>query len=135
MITINEALQNQQADAWSDSLDLGFIDLYDGTLPDPADPPDGNLLVSCALTADAYAAATGGAASANPTVSGTAVATGVATYAQQRNAANTEWAYAEVTNAAGAGPIKLTTDTLDTQINSGEVVTFSTSVITQPSGV
>lgn len=136
MITINDVLQNQQADAWGGSLNVGFIDFYDGTLPaDPTDGPDGALLVSCTLQADAYAAAAAGVATANLTITGTAVATGLATYAQQRNAANTAWAYAVVTNAAGAGPVKLTTATVDTMITTGDEVSFTVSLITQPSGV
>ena len=135
-IIINESLQNLQADSWGGSLNSGFIDIYDGTIPaDPNSAPAGTLLVSCALQADAYAAAVAGVATANLTITGTAVATGAATYAQQRNGANTQWAYAVVTDAGGAGPIKLTTATLDTQINLDDTVSFTVSTITQPSGV
>lgn len=129
-VAINVALANFQVDSWGTDLNSGFIDIYDGTQPaDPDDPPDGNLLVSCALAADAYAAASGGAASKSGTVTGTAIDTGTATYAQQRNAANTRWMYAPVVEAApGAGVVSLNS----TAITINDVVTITASTITQP---
>lgn len=131
-VTLNDALRNRQVDSVGSDLDLGFIDIYDGTQPaDPDDPPDGNLLVSCALDADAYTGAVGGSASKNGTVTGTAVADGTATYAQQRNAANTRWMYGSVTASGGGGDVELDT----VAIATGLTVTITTSTITQPSGV
>ena len=128
-VALNDNLRNRQVDSVGSDLDSGFIDIYDGTQPaDPNDPPDGNLLVSCALDADAYAAAVGGSASKNGTVQGTAVADGVATYAQQRNAANTRWMYGSVTASGGGGDVELTTTTIVTD----QIVTISSSIITQP---
>ncbi len=128
-VALNEALQNRQADSWGSDLDLGFIDLYTGTQPaDPNDAPTGTLLVSCVLAADAYAVAAGGNALLNGTASGTAVATGTAGYAQQRNAANTRWAYGSVTETGLGGDVQLST----VLIVIDKVVAFTTSQITQP---
>ena len=128
-VGINVSLQNRQADSWGGDLDLGFIDIYDGTQPaDPDDPPAGTLLVSCALTADAYAAAVAGVASKNGTITGTAVANGTADYAQMRNAGNTRWMYAPCSLTPGAGVVSL--DNLTIAIN--DVVSINTSTITQP---
>lgn len=126
--TFNLALANVLMDALGTDLDSGFIDLYDGTLPvDSEDGPDGTLLVSCALTADAYADSVSGVATANPTITGTAVASGTAQYAQQRNAANTAWMYGTVTATGGGGDVELTTTT----ITIGQVITITNSTLTQ----
>ena len=90
-VTINTSLQNRQADSVGSDLDLGFIDIYDGTQPGANDSPAGTLLASCPLAADAYAAAVAGVTSKNGAITGTAVANGTAQYAQQRNAGNTRW--------------------------------------------
>lgn len=128
-VALNTALRNRQVDSVGSDLDSGFIDIYDGTQPvDPDDPPDGNLLVSCALDADAYAAASGGTAAKNGTISGIAVAAGDATYAQQRNAANTRWMYGLVTATGDGGDVTLSTVT----IAISDTVTITTSTITQP---
>jgi len=130
--TFNLALANILMDGLGDSLDLGFIDIYDGTLPaDPEDPPDGTLLVSCALLADAYATATGGVAIANLAVTGTAVASGTAQYAQQRNAANTAWMYGNVTASGGGGTVEIDNGLASTAITSGQAVSISDSTLTQ----
>jgi hypothetical protein len=128
--SINIGLANLQADSVGTDLNTGFIDIYDGTLPaDPSDPPDGNLLVSCALQADAYGTASGGIVAKNGTVLGTAVFAGVATYAQQRNAANTRWMYMPVVMAAPAAGVC----SLDnTTIAVDDVVTVTVSTVTQP---
>jgi hypothetical protein len=128
-VAINDNLRNRQVDSVGGDLDSGFIDIYTGSQPgDPNTAPTGTLLVSCALTADAYAAAVAGSATVNGTVQGTAVAAGTAGYAQQRNAGNTRWMYGSVTATAGGGDVELTTTT----IAIGQVVTISSSVITQP---
>ena len=126
-VTINTSLQNRQADSWGGDLDLGFIDIYTGSQPAANTAPTGTLLVSCALTADAYAAASGGVASKNGTIVGTAVANGTAGYAQQRNAANTRWMYGSVTTTGGGGDVELDT----TSILINDVVTITASTITQ----
>ena len=127
---INIALANLQADSVGADLNSGFIDIYDGTQPaDPSDPPDGTLLVSCALNSDAYGAASGGIAAKNGTVSGVAVANGTAVYAQQRNAANTRWMYEPVVMAApAAGVVSLD----NTTIAINDVVTVTVSTVKQP---
>lgn len=128
-VAINDSLRNRQVDSVGDDLNSGFIELYTGSQPaDPNDAPTGTLLVSCALSADAYAAASGGSASKNGTVTGTAVATGVAGYARQRNAGSTRWMYGSVTATGGGGDVELD----NTTINLGQVITINTSVITQP---
>ena len=128
-VAINDALRNRQVDSVGTDLDSGFIDIYTGSQPaDPNTAPTGTLLVSCALTADAYAAASGGSASKNGTVAGTAVASGTAGYAQQRNAANSRWMYGSVTAGGGGGDVELDVTT----ITSGQTVTITTSVMTQP---
>ena len=128
-ISFNEAMANSQMDCLGDLLDAGFIDLYDGTLPaDPADPPDGTLLVSCTLQSPAYAAASGDSALGLMTISGTAVANGSAQYAQQRNATNTAWMYGTVTVDGGGGDITIG---LSTAITIGQIVAFTTSTLTQ----
>jgi hypothetical protein len=129
--TINEALANRQADSVGSDLNSGFIDIYDGTQPaDPDDGPDGTLLISFPLASDAYADAVGGVAAKNGTISASAVATGDATYAQQRNAANTRWMYGSVTETGGGGQVTMT----DTSIVSGQPYTITSSTITQPNG-
>lgn len=127
-ITINTSLQNRQADSVGSDLDSGFIDIYTGAQPAANAAPTGTLLVSCALTADAYAAAVAGVAAKNGTVAGTAVANGTAGYAQQRNAANTRWMYGSVTATAGGGDVELDTTT----IAIDDVISITTSTITQP---
>lgn len=128
MITINTSLQNRQADSVGSDLDSGFIDIYTGAQPAANAAPTGTLLVSCALAADAYAAAVAGVAAKNGTVAGTAVANGTAGYAQQRNAANTRWMYGSVTATAGGGDVELDTTT----IAIDDVISITTSTITQP---
>lgn len=128
-ITLNTALRNQQVDAVGTDLNSGFIDIYTGSRPaDPNTAPTGTLLVSLALNADAYAAASGGSASKNGTVSGTAVANGTAGYAQQRNAANTRWMYGTLTVSGGGGDVELDS----TSISIGQVIALTSSTITQP---
>ena len=127
-VTINTSLQNRQADSWGGDLDLGFIDIYTGAQPAANTAPTGTLLVSCALAADAYAAAASGVAAKNGTVTGTAVANGAAGYAQMRNAGNTRWMYAPCSLTPGAGIVSL--DNLTIAIN--DVVSINTSTITQP---
>lgn len=128
MITINTSLQNRQADSVGSDLDSGFIDIYTGAQPAANAAPTGTLLVSCALAADAYAAAVAGVAAKNGTVAGTAVANGNAGYAQQRNAANTRWMYGSVTATAGGGDVELDTVT----IAIDDVISITTSILTQP---
>lgn len=127
-LEINTALRNRQADSWGSDLDLGFIDIYTGAQPAPNTAPTGTLLVSCALDADAYAAAVAGVAVKNGTISGIAGNSGTAGYAVQRNAANTRWGYGSVTTVGGGGNVEL--DTLT--INTLQTVTINTSIITQP---
>lgn len=128
-VALNDNLRNRQVDSVGGDLDLGFINIYTGTQPaDPNDPPTGTLLVSCALTADAYGAAVGGSATKNGTVQGTAGNTGTAGYAQQRNAGNTRWMYGSVTATGGGGDVELTT----TSIVVGQTITITSSIITQP---
>lgn len=127
-VTVNTSLQNRQADSVGSDLDSGFIDIYTGAQPAANAAPTGTLLVSCALAADAYAAAVAGVAAKNGTVAGTAVATGNAGYAQQRNAANTRWMYGSVTATAGGGDVEL--DTIAIAID--DVISITTSTITQP---
>ena len=96
-VTINDTLQDNQVDTWGTALDSGFVNIYEGSQPAPTVAPTGTLLVSMSLQADAYGDSSGGSATANLTITGTAVANGTAGYAQQRNAAGTAWMYGSVT--------------------------------------
>ena len=127
-VTINTSLQNQQADAWGTDLNSGFIDIYSGAQPAANAAPSGVLLVSCALTADAFAAAVAGVAAKNGSITGTAVASNTAGYAQMRNAANTRWMYGSVTATGGGGDVELDTVTIAVD----DVVTITACTITQP---
>jgi hypothetical protein len=127
-ISLNTSLQNFQVDNWGTELNSGFIDIYSGAQPAANDAPTGDLLVSCALAADAYAAASSGTAAKSGTITGTAVDTGTAGYAQQRNAANTRWMYVPVSLTPGTNVVSL--DSLSITIN--DVVTITTSTLTQP---
>lgn len=128
-VALNTALQNRQADSWGDDLDSGLIEIYTGAQPaDPNDAPTGTLLVACSLAADAYAAAVDGVAQKNGTISGIAIADGVAGYARQVNAGATRWQYGSVSGTGGGGDVQLS----NTTISIGNVVTISTSTITQP---
>lgn len=127
-VTINTSLQNQQADAWGTDLNSGFIDIYTGAQPAANAAPSGTLLVSCALAADAFAAAAAGVAAKNGSIIGTATNNGTAGYAQMRNAANTRWMYGSVTATGGGGDVELDTITIAVD----DVVTITTCVITQP---
>jgi len=131
-IGINDAMANSQMDCLGTLLDGGFIDLYDGTLPaNPEDGPDGTLLVSCQLLSPAYGTASGNAAVGIPVITGTAVATGTAQYAQQRNAANTAWMYGVVTATGGGGDLTIDNGLASTAITSGQIVTVVTTTLTQ----
>jgi len=125
--TLNTALRNLQVDSWGTDLNSGFIKIYTGAQPAANTAPTGTLLVTINLAADAYAAASGGSASKNGSLSGVAVATGVAGYAQQVNAGGTRWQYGSVTATGGGGDIQLDS----VSITNGATVTISTSVITQ----
>jgi len=126
--TINTSLQNRQADSWGGDLDLGFIDIYTGTQPAANAAPTGTLLVSLALAADAFAAAIAGVASKLGTITGTAVQTGTAGYAQMRNAGSTRWMYGSVTATSGGGQVQLNS----TSIITGDNITLTSCTITQP---
>jgi hypothetical protein len=127
-VTINEALQNQQVDTVGMDLNLGLIDIYSGTQPAANVAPTGTLLVSFALAADAYEAASGGSASIPSEITATGLAAGTAGYAQQRNAANTRWMYGSVSVNGGGGNVQLSTLTIEI----GADVTLDISTITQP---
>jgi hypothetical protein len=131
-ITINDAMADSQMDCLGTLLDGGFIDLYDGTLPaNSEDPPDGTLLVSCQLLSPAYSTASGNAAAGIAVITGTAVATGVAQYAQQRDAANTAWMYGTVTAVSGGGDMEIDNGLSSTAITSGQIVVITASILTQ----
>lgn len=127
-VTINSSLQNRLVDSWGGDLDLGFIRIYTGSQPGANTAPTGTLLVSCALTADAYGASASGVATKNGTVQGTAGNTGTAGYAQQVNAGGTRWQYGSVTATGGGGNVEL--DTLS--ITTSQTVTITTSTISIP---
>jgi len=131
-LTLNTSLQNLQVDSWGTDLDSGFIDIYDGSQPAANTAPTGNLLVSCSLGADAYAAAAAGVAAKIGTVSGTAVATGTAGYAQQRNAANTRWMYGTVGLPSSGANVEIDNGSATLVITLNDVVNVTTSTITQP---
>lgn len=128
-VVLNAELRNEEVDTWGDDLNSGFIDIYTGSQPaDPDDSPTGTLLVSIDLAADAYDAAADGEALIPASVNGTAVATGTAGYAQQRNAANTRWMYGSVTANGGGGDVQISSTT----ITISDVITITSSTITQP---
>lgn len=129
--TINTSFQNLQADLAGTEMDDGFIDIYTGPQPAPNDAPTGILLMSFQLPANAYLAAVAGVVSTSGEIESVAVASGIAGYAQQRNAANTRWMYGSVTLAGGGGQVIISR----LNVIVGSIVVLNVSTITQPSGV
>ncbi len=123
--TLNIALRNVLASAAGDEFASGFVDIYTGSQPAPDTAPTGTLLASCGI--NTYSPDSDGVVVATA-ITGTAAATGTAGYAQQRNAANTEWMYGSVSALGGGGDIQL----ISTSILMGATVTLTVSTITQP---
>jgi hypothetical protein len=75
---------NTEADALAGLLNSGLIRIYDGTQPATGDTAitTQNLLVTLTLNATAFPAAVAGALTANAITSGTAGASGTATWAR-----------------------------------------------------
>ena len=128
--TINTSLQNLQADSAGSAFDDGFIDIYTGPQPAPNDPPTGTLLLSFQLPSNAYLAASGGVVTSIGQLSTTGAGTGMAGYAQQRNATNTRWMYGSVSLPGGGGDVEISR----LNINLNNLVFLNVSTITQPSG-
>lgn len=76
------AYRNAALDLILANADNGFLDIYDGTQPADADTAVGSQvkLAHLPMSADAFAAASGGAANANTISNATALASGTATW-------------------------------------------------------
>lgn len=81
-LTVTAARKNAQMDTLLNVLNSGFIRIYSGTRPATADTAlSGNtLLAQLTFGSTAFAAASGGAKTANAITSTTALATGTATF-------------------------------------------------------
>lgn len=113
---------NTEGDALSDLLDNGWIDILDGTQAATGDTAIGAqvLLVSLRLNATFSGASSGGILTANAITSGTAVATGTATWCRIYK---TDHTTAVMDGSVGTATANLILPT--TTINSGQSVSAS----------
>lgn len=132
---IAEAIRNGMADAFETAVGASpILRIYTG--PKPAnliDARTGTLLASIVLPADWLAAAAGGAKTliGGPYTDTAADAGGVAGYGTLFNGAGTViLCDGEVTDNAGAGPIKL----VNTTITAGQPVDLTAFTVTMPAG-
>lgn len=130
-LIISTSARNSAMDAVTALLNsggAGTIAIYDGT--QPANPGTAitsqNLLVTLTFNATAFGASSSGVATANAIASGTAGATGTATWARLKSGAGT--AVIDCTVGASATDIVLSTAT----INSGNTVSISSFTLTHP---
>lgn len=109
----NDACAHIGLDAYDAAFNSGFLDGYalSGALPDKNAAATGTLLVSIALSADAFAAAGSRAKAKNGTWQGSGVAPGVLRYARLRNAAGTVVMQAQTVGIAGAAAVTISTGT------------------------
>lgn len=111
---------NTEADAAGALLNGGFIKVYDGTQPATGDTALGSqtLLVTLTFSNPAFAAASAGVLTANAITSGTAVATGTATWFRAVKTDGTTKVFDGSVGTASANMILPTTG-----ITSGATVT------------
>lgn len=127
-IKFSVARKNAALDTKLDQLNSGFLRVYSGTRPtNPDTALSGNtLLAELAYGATAFAAATGGTKTANAITSGTAVATGTATFARSFKSDGTT---AIMDNDIGTSGSDLNLGSV--AIQSGGVVSVSSFVVTE----
>lgn len=131
-LQITNATRSAACDAIVDRLDTGgagTIKLYTGTQAATADTAIGSqtLLVTINLSATAFGAASNGVATlAGTPLSGTAVASGTATWFRMANGAGTTIMDGTVGTATSDLIVNTTT------INSGNTVTVSSGTVTMP---
>jgi hypothetical protein len=123
--------RNGMLDSLTSSLSSGLLSIYSGTRPTDADTAlSGNtLLVSLTLGATAAPASSGGVLTMNTVTSGTAVATGTASFARQYQSNGTT-AIADLSLATSGSEVTINT----TSIVSGATVSCSSYTITNPVG-
>lgn len=83
-VNLSDTAANAEANAFAPLCNSGTINIYSGTQPLNANTAlSGNtLLATLTFSATAFGAPSGGVLTANPITSGTAVATGTATFAR-----------------------------------------------------
>lgn len=122
IINLSDAAANAEANAFGPLLNNGFIELYTGTQPANANTAlSGNtLLATLTFGSTAFGSASAGVLTANAITSGTAVATGTATFARLYKSDGTTVVGDVTVGTSGAG-INLNT----TSIVSGGLVSVT----------
>ncbi len=122
---------NTAADAATALLNTGYIRLYTGTQPATADTALGvnTLLVELRFNATAFGAASAGTSTANAIVSGTAVATGTATFFRVFKSDGTTAVFDGSVGTASADMVLGST-----AIQSGGVVSLTSGTYAQSKG-
>lgn len=126
MAALSNALRSDACDAVTGQLNGGTLKIYTGAPPaNPNVGPTGTLLVTLTFQNPAFNAAVNGSASANPIISGTAVATGTAGYARVTGPGGDADLSVGVT---GTGEVQLPS----LAITTGQVVSASSGIWEQP---
>ena len=127
--SVGVAYRNAECDATVAQCNNGSIRLYTGTRPATADTAlSGNtLLVTCACSATAAPAASGGVATFNAITSAAAVATGTATFFRAMKSDGTSCVFQGEVGTSGAD-LNLNS----TSIQSGATVAISSLTYTRP---
>lgn len=127
------ARRNAALDTFTASASAGRLRIYSGTRPADPDTAIGaaTMLVECTMGATAFGAASGGVLTANAITSGTAVATGTASWARlwQSNGTTPLFDFS-VTGTGGGGEVQLAT----TSIVTSATVPVASCTITMPVG-
>lgn len=125
---ISTAGRNAALDAFTALLNGGTIEIFDGAQPTgPGTAITTQVkLVTLTLNATAFAAASGGTAAANAITSGTAIATGTATWARWKSSGGA--AHMDCTVGTSGSDINLGT----ASIPAGAVVSISGYTLTHP---
>ncbi len=127
--SVTAARRNAMLDNLTATLDGGSLRIYDGTPPANADASLGSntLLAQLTLNATAFAAASGGTATANAiTADSSADATGTATFFRLLTSGATVVLQGTVSATGGGGDLQLGT----TSITTGLTVSVSSLTIT-----
>lgn len=126
---ISAAARNAMADALAALLNTGFIDIYDGT--QPAGPGTAittqTKLAHLPLSATAFAASSGGVATANAITSEAALATGTAAWFRAVKADGTT---AVIDGSVGTSGCNLNVNS--TAFASGATIAVSAWTLTEP---
>lgn len=125
--------RNEQNDALTDNFASGKFRIYSGTRPTDADTAlSGNtLLVELTMGATAFPASSAGVLTANSIASGTAVATGTASFVRvMQSDGTTVICDMAITATGGGGEIQIAT----LSIVTGAVISISSLTITNPVG-